>query len=40
MRSLKSIVKVDDKGVIGLLQDVGLNDGVFELFLNDQVLLL
>ena len=40
MGSLESIVEVDDEWVVGLLQDIGLDDGVFELLLHDQILLL
>jgi hypothetical protein len=36
---LEGEVEVDDKGVAGLFQDVGLDDCVFQLLLEDQVFL-
>lgn len=32
-------MKVDNKLMVGLLQNVGLNDSVFQLFLQDKILL-
>ena len=40
VRSLKGEVQVDDEGMAGLLEDVGLDDGVLELLLHDEVFLL
>ena len=40
MRGLEGEVKVDDELMVGLLEDIGFNDRVFELFLEDEVLFL
>lgn len=37
---LEGVVKIDYEGVVGLFQHFGLGDGVFQLFLNNQILLL
>ena len=39
VRSLESKMEIDDELMIGLLENVGLNNGVFELFLEDEILL-
>jgi hypothetical protein len=40
VRRLESEVKVNDELMIGLLENIGLDDSVLQLFLEDQVLLL
>lgn len=39
MRCLESKMKVDNKLMVSLLQNVSLNDSVFQLFLQDKILL-
>lgn len=40
MGCLEGEVKIDDELMVGLLEDVGLDDCVFELFLKNEVFLL
>lgn len=40
MWGLEGEVQVDDEDVVGLFEDVCLDDSVFQLFLQDQVFLL
>ena len=39
VRSLESKMEINDELMIGLLENVGLDNGVFELFLEDEVFL-
>ena len=40
MRSLEGKVKIYDKLIVCLLEDIGFNNGILELFLQDKVFLL
>lgn len=39
VRGLKGKVEVDDELMVGLFKDIRLDDGIFELFLKNKVLL-